>query len=212
MDSLTQSLKSAHDAEMEEIIRRQFNAWVGSRRIQNNTKARDYVEVQEAITRIQYSKKRTPYWFVTVNPKPDVSLELLHNTIVHILSDDSISDPFWVYEIRKSPDEGLHAHILFTCQADQNFCDRKLKAPLVPNICGTKKHVDVKWITESELDAVKSYMKKTVVTRSKKAANDATIAWREANSVPMELCEDHLLVWSELTQESLEDIDNSAES
>lgn len=212
MDSLTHSLQSAHDEELEKIIQRQFAAWVASRRIQNNSKAHDFVEVQEAITRIQYSKKRTPYWFVTVNPKPEVTLELLHNTIVHILLDESIVDPYWVYEIRKAPDEGLHAHVLFTANVDQNFCDRKLKAPLVPNICGTKKHVDVKWIQQSELEAVKSYMKKTTVSRSKKAARDATIAWREENSIPTELCEDHLLVWSELHSEDQGDDSNSAES
>lgn len=188
----------AHEAELQEIIDRQFKAYSSSRRITNSAKAHDFVEVQEAITRIQYSKKRTPYWYVTVNPRPDVSIELLHNTIIHILQDTTISDPFWVYEIRSPPDQGLHAHILFKCNADQNFCDRKLKAPFVPEICATKKHVCVKWIEQSELDAVRSYMKKTTVARSKKPANDATIAWRESNGIPTELTSDHLLVWSEM--------------
>lgn len=198
--SLTQSdWLMAHEAELQEIIDRQYKSFSSSRKISNVAKAHDFVETQEAITRIQYSKKRTPYWYVTINPKPDVSIELLHNTIVHVLQDPLITDPYWVYEIRSAPDQGLHAHILFTCNADNNFCDRKLKAPFVPEICGTKKHVCVKWIEQSELDAVRSYMKKTTVARSKKVANDATIAWRTSNSIPTELCEDHLLVWSEMT-------------
>lgn len=197
--SLTQSdWLTAHESEIQEIINRQFKAFTGHRKVSNNSKAHDFVETQEAITRIQYSRKRTPYWYVTINPKPDVGIELFHNTIVHVLSDPLISDPYWVYEIREAPDQGLHAHILFTCEADQNFCDRKLKAPFVPNICATKKHVHVKWITQTELDAVRQYMTKTTVARSKKAANDATIAWRDANGIPTELMEDHLLVWSDI--------------
>jgi len=78
----------------------------------------------------------TPYWFVTINPKPEVDIELLHNTIVHVLSQEQISEPYWSYEIRDAPDQGLHAHLLFKCNVlDDNFCKRKIKAPFVPEIC-----------------------------------------------------------------------------
>jgi len=96
-------------------------------------KARTFVDVEDEAAKIRFSRNRTPYWFVTINPKPEVDIELLHNTIVHVLSQEQISEPYWSYEIRDAPDQGLHAHLLFKCNVlDDNFCKRKIKARLYP--------------------------------------------------------------------------------
>lgn len=173
-------------------------AFARNQRAKAFTKAVEFVDVQEEIAAVQYSRKRTPYWFVTINPKPEVTLEQLHNRLVDLLSMESIESPKWVYEVRK-PGEGLHAHVLFTCHtSDKNFADRKVKSLFVPDLCGNKKHVHVKWVTQAELAACESYMTKANVSKSKKPSNDATLQWRQENNVPSLLNEDHLLVWSEL--------------
>lgn len=163
-------------------------------------KARDYVDTFDQIATIRSAKHRTDHWFVTLNPKPDVKIEELHNTIVKVLTQPDVHDPLWSYEIRQSPDVGLHAHLYFRCgNTDNNFCQRKIKAPFVPHLCGTMKHVHIKWVSAEEVPAVHSYIKKETASKKKTPADKATKTWRLENEIPSSLDEDHLLVWSELT-------------
>lgn len=189
------------EQQLNAIIDDRIKKFNADRNASIREKARTFVDIEDKATAIRFSRKRTPYWYVTINPKPGVGIETLHNSIVDVLSHNQISDPIWSYEIRKAPDEGLHAHLLFTChELDDNFCKRKIKAPFIPNICQTLKHIHIKWVTQAELEAVKSYIRKTTTTKSKKASNTATIQWRQANQIPAELNEDHLLVWSEMPE------------
>lgn len=186
--------------EMDAIEEQAINSFLASYKHRVHSKATEYVDTMEETTRIQYSRKRTPYWYVTINPKPEITIATLHNQIVELLSRPEIIDPLWCYEIRKEPDVGLHAHILFTCHTnDVNFTNRKVKNPFVPQICGTKKHVHVRWITLDEIETVKSYIRKTTVSTKKKPSDSATQAWRLANNIRKEYTEDHLLVWSSLS-------------
>lgn len=192
--------------ELDKQIQKRIDSFAADRGIKLKSKANDYVEVQENILAIQYNKSRTPHWFVTVNPKSETTLEKLHDKIVEVLSHPDVKNPYWSYEIRKLPDQGLHAHIYFEYHGtDKNFGERKIKAPFVPDICGTKKHIYLKWVTSEEVHKVKSYIAKSDVSKSKKSKNDATLTWREENAIPDTLDSDHLLVWSELS--SLEDTD-----
>lgn len=197
-----EEVPSAQD--FEEIVQQKRSKFCKDRNASIREKARTIVDVEDHATAIRFSRKRTPYWFVTINPKPDVTVELLHNTIVSVLQQEQISDPVWSYEIRQAPAEGLHAHVLFTCEVlDDNFCKRKIKAPFVPQICGTLKHVHVKWVIESELEAVKSYIRKGYTSKSKTKSNEATLAWRAEAGIPAEMTEDHLLVWSSMPHNNL---------
>lgn len=165
-------------------------------------KATEYVDTMEETQRIQWVRKRTPHWYVTINPKPEVTVAQLHDAIVDMLVHEDISEPYWSYEQRSSKG-GLHAHIYFRCDTtSSNFVQRQVKNKFVPNLCGTKKHVHVKWIIPDEVDAVKQYIAKKVVSKSKKAADTITKKWREDNNIPDILDEDHLLVWSSLVTQS----------
>jgi len=158
-----------------------------------------FVDALEETGRIQFARKRTPYWFVTINPKPEITIETLHNRIILMLQQDDIEDPLWSYEIRQSPDKGLHAHILFTNHnANVNYAQRKVKALFVPEICSNKQHVHIKWISYDEIGTVESYIRKTHVAKSKKKSSDATNVWRAKLGISSEYSEDHLLVWSSL--------------
>jgi len=190
----------ALEAERIELFAR---AQKGSRRIKNKTTAEDFVEVQEYIRQIEYSKSRTCFWFVTINPKPGTPIKVLHDKIVKMLDRPEIIDCLWTYEIREKPDKGLHAHICFqTAQImDSNFVNRKIKRLFVPSICGNNKHVHVKWPdSQSEYEVAKEYITKRNVAKSKKAADTATVAWRQTQGILPEYTEDHLLVWSSLKE------------
>lgn len=179
------------------IEKRQAKRFNSDRKVTLMQKAVDFVDVQDNITLINWKRKRTPWWFVTINPKPEVSVERLHNALVQVLGNSNISELLWCYEIRKAPDQGIHAHVLFKCLVtDNNFANRKIKQPLL-DLVGNTKHICIKWVEDAELPKVRDYIKKNTVAKSKKQAHEATLAWRLKNEIPDELNEDHLLVWSE---------------
>lgn len=174
-----------------------------------SNKAWQYIAFTEEVERIHYSRKGTPFFFVTINPKPGITVEKLHNTIVKMLSQEGIKDPMWSLEIRAAPDKGLHAHVYFEYNTtDKNFVNRKIKKHFVPDLCQNKKHVDVKWVSADEIQQVQSYILKSVVTTSKKESNIATLAWREKEGIPHPFLESHLLVWDSVNNRELEiDVD-----
>lgn len=187
------------EEQLNQIIDRRIRLYNLDHQANVRNKARTLVDVTDEAEKIRYSRKRTQYWFVTINPKPGVSLKELHNKIVEVLSNPSITDQLWSYEIRQAPDIGLHAHIYFRCaMLDDNFCKRKVKSPFVPDICGNLKAVHIRWIDIDEVPAVHAYIRKDSVTKSKKKPNEATIQWREQQGIPMQMGEESLLVYDEL--------------
>lgn len=196
MDSLTQLTHSqaadlkfldyiARLESLEDIILERFHAFESDRAMSVANKASEFVDVQEKIQQIQYSRKRTPYWFVTINPKPEVTYEEFHSRINDLLSNDSIEEFLYSFEVRNSDYTGLHAHVLFVSHTrDPNFASRKVRALFVPELCANTKHVDIKWVHEHDLPDVISYIKKDKVSKSKKASNNFTLQWREQESIP----------------------------
>lgn len=167
----------------------------------NAHKAHQYIAFTEEVERIQFSKKATPYFFVTINPKPEVTTEQLHNAIVKMLSHPGIINPMWSYEIRAAPDKGLHAHVFFEYHsANKNFVNRKIKKIFVPRLCGNNKHVCVKWPPLQEVETTCKYILKGDVSTSKKPSNDATLLWREKENIPHPFNESHLLVWDSVNR------------
>ena len=183
---------------------RNFNK---SREFAIHSTALKFVEVQEEILQIQYSKKRTKYWFVTINPKASIEIKDLHNKIVTMLDRPEVVDCLWTYEIREAPDKGLHAHICFQTSKimDANFVNRKIKQQFVPSMCGNTKHVDVRWPDSlAEYDKCKEYATKKTSSKKKKPGVLATLKWRKDNRIHDKFTEDHLLVWSSLSPRQLE--------
>jgi len=185
--------------ELDQLIDKRIRLHAASNSIKNKQKARDFVEVQEEILQIQYSRSRTKYWFVTINPKSSVKLKTLHNAIVKMLQHPEIVECLWTYEIREAPSKGLHAHICFQTERimDANFVQRKIKSLFVPKMCGNTKHVDVRWPESAEeFEKTKEYITKKKVSKSKRKGHTATLQWRKDQGVLDKYTEDHLLVWS----------------
>lgn len=167
-----------------------------SKKLDTNQKAEAYVDFQETVSQISYSRKQTPYWFVTINPKNSIDFDDFHTICIDIFSQPKIAEAIWSYEVRKE-NEGLHCHALFhLTKPDKNFAYRNLRKRLVPDICGTAKHVHIKWIDQSDIPKVVSYIKKTNVAKSKKKSDAATKKYRDENDIEdfYILGEGHLLV------------------
>ncbi len=54
---------------------------------------------------------KPPYLFITINPRKDVTLEILQKHVKKLLSKKTITHFAYVYEVRKGK-EGLHCHML----------------------------------------------------------------------------------------------------
>lgn len=187
------------EEQLNQIIDQRIKLYNRDHEANVRNKARTLVDVTDEAEKIRYSRKRTPYWFLTINPKPGISLEELHNKIVQVLSNPYITDQLWSYEIRSPPDIGLHAHVFFRCvHIDDNFCKRKIKAPFVPDICGNLKAVHIRWIDIDEVKSVQAYIRKDTVSKNKTQAHTATIQWREQQGIPLTMGEESLLVYDEL--------------
>lgn len=194
------------ESQLNQIIDHRIRLYNRDHEANVRHKARTLVDITDEAEKIRYSRKRTPYWFVTINPKPGVSLKELHDKIVDVLSNPYITDQLWSYEIRQAPDLGLHAHMFFRCGfLDDNFCKRKIKAPFVPDICGNLKAVHIRWIDIDEVKSVQAYIRKDTVSKSKSKANEATLQWREQRGIPMQFGEESLLVYDELFPDDHDD-------
>lgn len=175
-------------------------------KLKTSTKANDYVEFQEKVEEIMYQKKQTPYWFVTINPKPEVDFNTLHELCSEIFNSPKILEAVWTYELR-GKNSGLHCHAIFHLEKiDKNFASRNLRKKLVPNICGTTKHVHIKWITKNDIEKTLGYINKSLNKNNKKKCSiskmssaTATAEWRREKKIKpyYRAGEEHLLVCSD---------------
>lgn len=172
--------------ELEEMIKKRIGSCNRDSAAATSKKAHAFVAFNDKVEEIQFSKSQTPYCLVTINPKPEITYDQFQEKVDSVIAkvfDWSIH----AYEIRSVPDQGLHCHIIAKIKdkyLTSNFA-RVVKSPFVPVICGTVKHIDIKYVSQKELSACKSYITKTKVAKSKKIANDATVAWRLANDIPL---------------------------
>lgn len=187
------------EKELEAIVQKQIERFRRERRATDSNRALSFVNTQEHITRINYSRKGTPYWFITINPKQGVTVAQLHNKIVSFLLEIDPADMLWTYEMTENLDRSPHAHLYmeYHSNARTDSITRKINNYFKP-LVGNTKSILIKWLPKTDVEKTKSYIRKETVAKKKKKAHLATIAWREKNSVPSECGEDHLLVWSEL--------------
>lgn len=62
-------------------------------------------------TNLKFIKRRSPNCLLTINPRPDVTLEQFKKVVEKFLKKKTIKYYFQVYEVRKG-ETGLHAHVL----------------------------------------------------------------------------------------------------
>lgn len=168
------------------MLRENIEQYTRDRQISARSKARNFVDFTDEVVALQTAASMTEYVFITINPKPEITYEEFSpkiETLVQKCFDWSMH----VFEIRQAPDQGLHCHLVARIKPkyhNSNFA-RTVKNPFVPAICGNPKAIKIDYLPKSELPKVKSYITKAKVSKSKKAANDATLAWRLDNQVPL---------------------------
>jgi len=126
---------------------------------------------------------KPPYWFVTVNPRPDVTFEQLSNQVCKYVTSVTVKHYFYVYEVRKADFTGMHAHILLhTTMLPAAF--KRQTQNCFKKICDyTNCHIlNMKNIDESIVPDKINYMlgeKKDL----KLAGVDFSVKWRNENYI-----------------------------
>lgn len=173
-----------HNVELNDIIAKNVQRHMANYNFTIGKKATSFVDFNDKVQEIQYNKSRTEYCLLTINPKLTVTLDEFQDK-VNALIEKYFSWSIHTFEIRQSPDIGLHCHIIAKIKSQYNNSNfTRCKTMFVPTMCGNAKHVDIRYVQDSELPKCLSYITKTVVSKSKKAAHDATILWRAANLLP----------------------------
>lgn len=167
---------------LEEIVEAGFRRFQGENKAKAHSKASNQVDFEEAYSQIKTSRARTPFAWITVNPKPSTSFEDLKE-----VCDEAFSKYFawyaYAFEIRKAPDGGMHCHCLgqiYENRQNKNFSCIK---DHFRNMIGNLKHVDIRYVSSDEIEKVWSYLNKTYQAGSKKPAYKATLDWREDNGI-----------------------------
>lgn len=125
---------------------------------------------------------KPPYMMVTVNPRPGVEYAELSKTINKFIKKKSISQYFYVYEVR-TEDTGIHCHILLKYDIKPFDFKRSAKNTF-KNICDSSNPscLNFKFLEEDLLPQKVEYLlghKKD----SKKAGVTATDIWRKKNNI-----------------------------
>lgn len=102
---------------------------------------------------------KPPYWFITINPRPNVSLEEFKKRIEKIVRKVSVKEYFYVYEVRKQDFSGLHCHMIVRTTARPYDFKRGIKNT-VKSICDCENSsiLNFKNITEDVIRDKIDYM------------------------------------------------------
>jgi len=185
INDIIEDYKRHHENELLHIIRKRFNSFKRDDKVKTSTKARAFVDFTDTVEEIQSSKSATPHILLTVNTKPGITLFQLQG-VVEAFCLRYLDWAYYAFEIRALPFNGLHVHMLAQIKVERrNTNFSRFKQIFYPSVCGSKHDaiINVKYIDESEFKKCQSYIDKTVVSKAKKAKNDATLEWRDTNGI-----------------------------
>lgn len=126
---------------------------------------------------------KPPYLFVTVNPRPEVTLTELKKSIEKFLKKKSISQYFYVYEVR-TENTGLHCHILLKYDIKPYDFKRSTKNTF-KNVCDSSNPscLNFKFVEEDTLQSKVEYLLGDKKDSKKKGVN-FSIEYRKKNNIP----------------------------
>lgn len=130
---------------------------------------------------------KSPYWLITINPKPGTELEDLDKVVAKILRKKTIQSFAFVYEIRKKEDDiytGLHCHILVYQTLPSHDFKRGVQNTC-KHICQSKNPniLNFKNVPEDAVQQKIEYLLGNK-TDKKELGVALTMEWREANEIP----------------------------
>lgn len=130
---------------------------------------------------------KSPYWFITINPRPNVDLSTLQKVISKLITKKSIQSYSYVYEIRDFKDNkytGLHCHILLE-HNDKPYNFKRSVKSTVKNICDFNNPHILNFKNVPTLDSLKQKYQYILGNKkdSKKKGVAHTITYRVKNKL-----------------------------
>lgn len=130
------------------------------------------------------NKQRAVYW-ITINPKPDISFDYFRNLIIERLFDRVImKGAVCAFEQRskEAPYSGVHCHIL----VDKRMGPKKMFTRIfntVNHIVGNPKHVDIREYPYTYREEKLDYLRGKKWDPAKDPSVQATLQWRKDNNI-----------------------------
>lgn len=166
---------------LEDVLQASFRRFQYEQRANAQAKASDQVLYEEAYSMIKTSRNRTSFCFMTINPRPGTEYDVLQ-AVCTAAFDSYFEWYVYAFELRKNS-EGLHCHVLGKIKPSRNNTNFSRIKNYFRELIGNLKHVDTKFVVESEIKKVFDYITKTSVAKSKSVAHKATLKWREDNGI-----------------------------
>lgn len=109
------------------------------------------------------AKEKTPYVFITINPKPGSDLLRFMDTIEKAIHKKWISEYYYTLEQRSETEDnagdGFHTHILLYRDGKRpSEISREFHSTFKEYV-GNTKHINIKYIPEKDYDNVLAYIK-----------------------------------------------------
>lgn len=125
---------------------------------------------------------KPPYCMITVNPRPDTSLDLFKKKIEKFVNRKMITDYAYAYEVRNS-EGGLHCHLIVKYQSKPFDLKRGAKSTF-KDICDSKNPeiLNFRWIDESDLSSKVNYILGNKQSKKLKGVKE-TEKYREENNL-----------------------------
>lgn len=132
-------------------------------------------------------RKINPYMFITINPKPEVKLDLFKKLVLRYCKRSMIKQYLCVFEQRAAEYEevgkGFHAHILI--ERDVSYPPSKVRKNTYnsfKNVVGNPKHVDIP-TGKQVVNNRQKYMLELKKQQAKRKSQIMNLRWRKENNL-----------------------------
>ncbi len=151
-------------------------------------KALDFVTVHQNISEIQSSFYRTDFWYITVNPKPGITILQLKESILSLL--EKYKNYIYVFEITDNPKKAPHCHLIFYTKMHDRNTKYQIQMKFINwGIVDNRKAIDIKWLkTDADVRNTINYITKVTVSHSKLVSDTLTKVWRKKNDIQPYYC------------------------
>lgn len=130
--------------------------------------------------------EKEAYYFVTVNPKPEIELQALQKQVDGYVKQKHVESVEWVYEQRGTceSDSGHGKHVHMLVKTNTNKADfAKRTVGKFKTLVGNAKHVDIRVVKTEWLEDKRKYMRGEKEGDGKKEKCEEDVRWRARNNI-----------------------------
>lgn len=141
-------------------------------------------ELLKPVNHLDARSSKTQWVLITINPKPDVPLSVLKFTVEQAVALKVFDQSIYAFEQRAEQGEflGIHCHMLCHRTTTPSIVKREMIRKF-RSLVGHVKHIDLKFITDSDVPKVEGYVLGDKKDDHKQAKVDYDKKFRKENGL-----------------------------